>query len=383
MIETFHGGGANNWWDVFFSSASSTILEVATFVAIGLVIIEVLNYFARDKILYALQHSKNGQPLLGALLGLIPGCGGTLFLIPQYNKGKITFATLTASFISTMGEVAFIMIAIQPIVFLWVSLFSFITAIVVGYLIQWTPLKNKFTNDIKIKVKENKSKGKNKTPDWFQTIDNILTPIIVIGGLIVIFPFTIINLTPYHELIPEIMNIIEWISFSLTMTIIFYYLFRSIIVKHIFQWEDRIHTHSNDESLSHVMKDIFLNLLYIIFWVFVGRILIDSIIYYVGEDNIKWIFTHIGLWISLLFALIIGTIPGCGPAIIIYELFSSGALAGSALLANCIVQDGDAGLPLLAKKKKEFFWIKIFNIIPGFLMGSIFIIIELFGTPLF
>jgi len=49
-------------------------------------------------------------------MGVIPGCGGTLFLLPSYNKRELSFSALTAAFISTMGEVAFVLLAFNPMV---------------------------------------------------------------------------------------------------------------------------------------------------------------------------------------------------------------------------------------------------------------------------
>lgn len=375
-----HDHSVGNMWDVTFLSASEAILMVATFVAIGLVVVGLLNYFARNKILYAIKHSKKTQPIIGALLGAIPGCGGTLFLVPHYNKGQVSFSTLVASFIATMGEVAFILLAINPIAYLWVTLFSILTAMVTGYILQFTPLNNKFG---KIKESKHDHSHDHKLPKWFDLVDNKIAPTIIIGGLFGIFPFTIIHLTDYVHQIHDVMDIVEWVAFGLLWFTVAYYLLRSILIKKIFKWDDRVHSHAEEKlPISHIFKDAYLNLLYIIFWVFLGMFIANSIILAADEHNLEKLFNG-GLWVGMLAAILLGFIPGCAPAIIVANLFTGGVINGSAFISNSIVQDGDAGFPLLAKNKKDYLWIKAITIIPGFLVGSMFIIVETFGTGLF
>ena len=68
-------------------------------------------------------------------------------------------------------------------------------------------------------------------------------------------------------------------------------------------------------------------------------------------------------WIVLLLAILIGIIPTSGPHLIFVTLFANGALPFSILLANNIVQEGHAGLPLLAETKKGFVLAKALKIV--------------------
>ena len=44
------------------------------------------------------------HPIIGSLLGAIPGCGATIVVASLYKNKKISFGGLFASFISTLGE---------------------------------------------------------------------------------------------------------------------------------------------------------------------------------------------------------------------------------------------------------------------------------------
>ena len=401
MIEQFHEtGNYQSIWDVFFGSTATVLLEIMTLVAIGLFIVQIINLFARDKLISALENSKNAQPLVGAILGLIPGCGGTIFLVPFYNNKKISFATLTASFISTMGEAAFVLLAVKPIIYLFISAISFGVALITGYTIHFIKkLSNFFDEKIKFKDKNIKHEEHhhNKTPIWFRTIDRVIVPSLFGIVLLLLFPLTIIGLSFPEDnmsyLLERIMIIGEWISFIAILFFICYYIIRSILIKNFFIWEDRIHYHDEKESFHHAMLDTYLNILYITIWVWVGILSIDLIIYGIGYDNIEGWFESIDYlpWLVLILVSLIALIPGCGPQLIILSLFVGNGNNGShthshmtvsGLTANAIIQDGDAGFPLLAENKKAFIWVKLVNFVPGILTGIIMLIIETYiGLP--
>ena len=56
----------------------------------------------------------------------------------------------------------------------------------------------------------------------------------------------------------------------------------------------------------------------------------------------------------ILLAIVIGLIPESGPHLVFVTLFASGVIPFPVLLANSIVQDGHASLPLLADSKASF-----------------------------
>ena len=71
-------------------------------------------------------------------------------------------------------------------------------------------------------------------------------------------------------------------------------------------------------------------------------------------------FVDIESWVSgntaimILIAIAVGLIPESGPHLVFVTLFASGVIPFPVLLANSIVQDGHASLPLLADSKRAF-----------------------------
>jgi hypothetical protein len=68
-------------------------------------------------------------------------------------------------------------------------------------------------------------------------------------------------------------------------------------------------------------------------------------------------------------AILIGLIPQSGPHILFVTLFAHGEVPLSILLANSIVQEGHAGLPLLAESRSSFFRMKAISAIIGIFVG--------------
>ena len=50
------------------------------------------------------------HPIVGSLLGVIPGCGATIVVSSFYKNRKISFGGLFAAFISTLGEGSFVLL---------------------------------------------------------------------------------------------------------------------------------------------------------------------------------------------------------------------------------------------------------------------------------
>ena len=90
-------------------------------------------------------------------------------------------------------------------------------------------------------------------------------------------------------------------------------------------------------------------------WTFSIMLIFALLDHYIDLNT--WISGNVG--IMILIAILIGLIPQSGPHIIFVTLFASGVISFPVLLANSLVQEGHAGLPLLAESKKSFFYAKL------------------------
>lgn len=72
-------------------------------------------------------------PLIGVLIGLIPGCGPQVLVTTLYINGLIPFAALMGNAISNDGDALFPAIALNPQAALWATIYSTIPALIMAY----------------------------------------------------------------------------------------------------------------------------------------------------------------------------------------------------------------------------------------------------------
>lgn len=76
-------------------------------------------------------------PLVGVLIGLLPGCGPQILVTTLYINGIVPFSAVAANAISNDGDALFPAIALAPKAAIVATLYSAIPALLVGYGIYW------------------------------------------------------------------------------------------------------------------------------------------------------------------------------------------------------------------------------------------------------
>ena len=136
--------------EIIINAAQEAFMHVGVLLAIVILLFGFLDYKTGGNIVNILEKNKKIQPILGAILGVIPGCGGSIILIPLYVKNKVSFGALTATLISSMGDAAFILISTDIKSYIGVSIISFITAVICGYIFDMLHI------DEKLNLRKNK-----------------------------------------------------------------------------------------------------------------------------------------------------------------------------------------------------------------------------------
>ena len=392
----------NEILDILKHTSSHAFSNVILWVVISYFFFELLNYFSKNGFSKIIKRNKNIQPLIGAMMGSIPGSGATLFLLPLYKKKEISFASLTAAFISTMGEVAFILIAQQPILYLWMVLFSFIVAIIVGYGLHFLKIEKKFNlsdhleKDIEKEFKQCDCKDKkNINHPIVKIVMEIIVPTIFFITWIMSLPFFIIDIievnhtyAPGHNHSSPFILGLEWLFFISSIVMILAFILKKTIFKKC-EKHKNVHFHKfnnkeNIKNIKHIIHDTFENSLFIFIWVFVAMLMVEVPFRFIPSlpSNASNMFDDIGFVIGMIFlGGIVSILPGCGPNLIFTSWFLSIAtnaptgwtLPFAIMISNSMAQDGDSGFPLLALNRKTYFAMKGINIIIGIIFGLIFI----------
>ena len=327
--------------EILLFSASDAYIAVSSFVGVTLIIfvfLEKRNFNLQRFI----EKNKNYEIPTSAFLGVIPGCGGAIMVMSLYTRGVVSFGSVLAALIATMGDAAFLLIASKPQAALIILPITFLTGIIFGYIVK--PFTKNFINKISLKKDLNKNLPKNKIPKNFYSFWLIcLIPGIILGVLNAFqieISFYIFGIDLIHSF-----------SFILAMYCILLWVFNPLT--------DIQMASIHENSLRRVADTTCFVTVWVII-AFVTYELIDLSTKGLIFDSLK----YFGPFIPLM-AIIIGFIPGCGPQIMITSMYVSGQIPMSAQIGNSISNDGDALFPAIAISAKAAIIATLYSAIPA------------------
>lgn len=393
-------------------SAENAFIQVTVFVGSVLLLFGYINYKLSGKLVDKIEESKDTQVIIGALLGLTPGCGGAIFVMPLFPAGIVSFGTVVATLIATMGDSAFVIMTVMPFHYILVSILSFIVAVITGYVIDHFKFGENLVGDM-----ANKKRAKAMAKLLHNELDHTTAPETHVGhkegdAIDYILHHSIKGHQDHDSLGYKFTHGsygVYWVVIALGLVLGILDLFQvdlnalvipnlgtifgvvgtllSIIMMIMGNKFIQDDTHEEAElKLLNFKETIIHNAQETAFvgtWVFVAYLAYELFIlalgkgnYLAGEGIVYAFLGKTGLTAVIIGALI-GIIPGCGPQIIFVILFTRGLVPFAALLANAISQDGDALFPLIAIDKKSALWATVWNTIPALLVGIIAYFIEI------
>lgn len=363
-------------------------------VIIMMLIIEYINVATKGQRLNSIQKSPAKQALLGAALGLIPGCMGGFVAVSLFSHNVFNFGGLVAAMISDTGDETFVMFAAMPGYAALIKLLTFVLATVAGFAInafmsRRNTVSKHFDHNLEIHSLHGHNTEKATSNIWYNI--KHLSPVraAVLSGIAVFMLSLGLGLLE-HKHSAEEMTCIHANEIS--------------IDEHLHEHDhdhDHDHAHHSHEAHSHgnIFSERWLNILFIfvagaafltvlsVTEHFLKEHVLQHVIYKHLLRVFTWtsgsllfiyllgMFVHYDEWINdnhlimLFIALTIGLIPESGPHIVFISLFIEGNIPFSILLANSLVQNGHSGLPLLAESKKSFVKMKIIAVATGLIAG--------------
>ena len=336
---------------VMTSSLVDAYLQVSVFVAGTLAVLFLLEKVGRTNLEQLLRNNTRIQVPIAALLGSLPGCGGAIMVTTQYARGAMSFGGVVSVLSATMGDAAFLLLAKEPIIAMWVFGTCLITGIISGTIVDY------FHGQEFLRVKRGYGDGEDDICE-----NELLTPLYkvwmaffvpgAIAGLMVAFQYD------PHATSKELfgLDFITPLALSAAILSMVMWVFNPISDFRLFT--------SSKRSLERRVADTTN---FVTFWVIVGYVGYALIEQVVGFD-LTTIFESWGLALPML-ALLVGFIPGCGPQIVVTTLYLNGIIPLSALLANAISNDGDALFPAIAVAPKAAIIATLYTAVPAFIIG--------------
>ena len=388
--------------EILVVSMRDAFLAVTVFVAAMILLFSWLQFITAGRFVFWIRENRRLQPVIGAMMGLTPGCGGAIIVMPMYARGYVTYGTVIATLVATLGDAAFVLIGavfqdssyLTPVIVVHAT--SFVVGVLWGYGVDsievtpTTPLGRfgpKFGTDEPLgeevaKAMEGKDSLIENLPreipeGWGYRVLHqgyrIWWLVTAVGLCLAILLLSWYAQDPEYS--PELVwdpttrdGIVTWVGFiGTTLSIILY-----VSSKNFFADDteatigDKLN--SIDETLVHAASETA----FVTFWVLIAYLVFEfgMLLSGIKESDMSEHGSGAG---AVLVAATIGLIPGCGPQIIAITAYVEGIISFPALVANAISQDGDALFPLLVRHKVASIWATIHTTLPAIIVGLVFL----------
>ena len=349
--------------DMTISAMKDAYVQVTVFVAGTLAIVYGLEAWWRADVGEFLERQGKFQAPVSSFLGALPGCGGAIVVVTQYTRGYVSFGSVVAVLVATMGDAAFLLLARDPIVGAGIFVMGFVVGSISGWVVDAIHGKEFMRAHIDEKTIIESRKSHDLTEDergsdlswanigWFVYI----APMFIIG-LFVAFQYDTDNFFgPLASSEPT-----KWFGFIGALACFILWMLSGHQNTH-----DR-HDSVEIEQIS-TWKRIVKDTNFITVWVIFGFLVYEIGVHLAGggiEDFFK-------VWAPFvpLMGVLVGFLPGCGPQIVVTTLYLSGFIPLSAQLGNAIANDGDALFPAIALAPKAAVVATLYSAVPAVIIG--------------
>ena len=336
--------------NVVRQSMVDAYLAVSVFVGFTLIVFIGLDSLTKFDIHSFLEKTKKFHVPIASLLGAIPGCGGAIIVVTQYIQGRISFGSLVAVLTATMGDAAFLILAMEPSTGFLIFILGICVGTVSGYVVDLIHATNFMMANSDIELEFEKLK---KT---FVSNFNIFWLILFVPG------FFIGILLAFQIDVDTLFNLPPNVSIVLLLG-------SAGAILSIFMWslnplsDFQCSTDKSRGFLSRVIDTTN----FVTTWVISGFLVFEVFMYFTNID-LKSFFD---LWLPFvpLIAILFGFLPGCGPQIVVATFYLNGYVPLSAEIGNAISNDGDALFPAIALAPKAAILATIYSGLPAIIVA--------------
>ena len=347
LVLAFQSG---EFGDIIRRSMTDAYLQVSVFVGFTLFIFIGLDSLSNFNTNEFLLKTKKFHVPISALLGALPGCGGAIIVVTQYIQGRIGFGSLVSVLTATMGDAAFLILAIEPSTGLLIFGIGAIVGTVSGYIVDIIH----GTNYLFQNLENNKDN---------EILEKTFVSKFNFFWLIIFLPGFLLGILVALQINPEELFFLPN-SFNLTSII-----GSSGAILSIFMWSLNPLSDfqcSTDKSRGYLARVIDTTN-FVTTWVICGFLVFEIFMFFTSID-LKNFFD---IWLPFvpLIAIIFGFLPGCGPQVVVATFYLNGFIPLSAEIGNAISNDGDALFPAIALAPKAAFIATIYSAVPAIIVA--------------
>ena len=359
--------------DIFVDTLRNSVL-VTGLVIVMMLMIEYVNIQSQGRWFGRLRNSRTGQVVLGALLGIIPGCMGGFAAVSLYTHGLIGFGALIAMMVASSGDEAFIMLSMIPkeaaILMVILLAVAIVSGLLVNFFTRDKAVRSACDQEFEMHLKDEHHHdadghcdGEGDCPH--ASLRNLRHPswqrIALLLGVAAFIVALALGLLEHEEHGADEMSVASE-GFSILdeywLNLVFSFLSLFVLWFIMTAKEHFIKEHLWHHVIVHHLPRIFL-------WTAGTMLVINFSLEYLDIAS----FTRSNVPFMILLAVLVGIIPESGPHLLFVTLFASRAVPFSVLLASSISQDGHASLPLIAESKGSFLKAKLINCAAALAVG--------------
>ena len=346
--------------EVIANTLADAFIAVSSFVALTLLIFDFLERKLKIDPARLLKKHERWQPLIAAVIGALPGCGGAIIVITQYVLGRMGFGGMVAVLTSTMGDAAFLLLARDPqaavVVFSLSITAGTITGMIVDKIHGRDFLRQKLVKWEDFRVKCGEVAAYSKLTLWVWYILITIAIALGFGNAFQVDTDAWFGALSTYE--PT-----KWIGAAGAMMCLFLW----ANTKRRMLSLVNLAAHPECKTRVKFYNCIILDTTFVTSWVIFAFLCFELLIHFTQFD-LNSLFSYSAPLIPLM-GVLIGFIPGCGPQVILTTLYLNGLIPFSAQLANAISNDGDALFPAIALAPKTAIVATIYTSIPALLLG--------------
>lgn len=286
---------------------------------------------------------------IAAFLGALPGCGGAVIVVTQYLRGSIGFGSLIAVLTSTMGDAAFLLLAREPGTAALVFGLSLVVGVVSGIVVERLHgrdfLRGETGSPNRAGCRTASLPSRRVTGLWMA----LVAPGLVLGVLLAFQVDTdaLLGFLPVAE--PTLWLGVAGAGLSLLV------------------WARGWAAADTSSAAGPLSPRVAATTSFVTVWVVAGFLAYELGSHYSGID-VGNAFKNAAVLLPLI-GVLVGLLPGCGPAIVVTTLYLTGAVPLSTQLGNAIGNDGDALFPAMAMAPKAALVATVYTAIPALLVA--------------
>ncbi|MGS2615045.1 putative manganese transporter [Micromonospora sp. LZ34] len=359
---------------------ADAFMQVGVYVAVLVALFGWLRWRYGDRVTDGLTRRRRLGPLVGALLGVSPGCGGAIILMPLYARGKVSFGTVVAALAATMGDSSWVVIAWNPLFALQIHLLLFAVGLVTGYVVDALGIDPARAARRRPAVAPAAAVAAAPAGLAAAGGPDLAGTRRLLGGLLPRVPasaaFWGLTTPAFLVSVPVVFQMVDpgvltdwlggvdpYLALGVLGTLTAMLIFAAGRGRLADDTLETAQARSFRETLRHSAHEAS----FVTVWVAVAYLAWQVITTSTGFDGSELALTGI---FGVLVGAAVGLIPGCAVQIVFTGLYVSGGLPLPTLVANAISQDGDALIPLAAMRRHSAALATVITTIPAAAVGA-------------